>query len=433
MLLEKTSWGSKLLVCAGLVVYLYLCAQTMKEIGQFDFCVYRTGAQIGLEGRDPYNTKLLQSRVADFFPPKDKNDPANQCGFFLPPQAIAFFSPYAKMDWDLAQGLWFFFLSACGFLSGILAYSFGRAKERQGSGWALIVLLVLLNPITMPSMVKGQMGILFVGSLALGQYAFENGCPRFGCFLWSIPFIKPHLALPFLILAWVLGGWRRAAGIAFVVALWNLLGGLIVFGSLEGAVRLFRIYIEYIAASHKTVVYNLVAENYEILSWNRILFASGGPAIDLKIWMTLTGFAVWGLLILGRMRLSGPVSRERLDPAYLVAVTAVGALFFAQVLAYEMILLALLAPLILQHFDANRRSDAFAMIAILLFLLIPMNLTDQLAERVGWDESSRQRTLMRSHKCFGMAMLAIYLLIRGPARKEPIASQAPASPARPPS
>ena len=419
MLLERTSWGSKLLVCAGLVVYLYLCARTMTENPQLDLYIYRTGTQMALEGIPPYVTPVLRARVADQFPPEKETDVANQCGYFLPPQAIVVFLPLAKMEWGQAQAVWFFFLTAMALLAGILAYTFGRIRERHGIGWAFVVLIVLLNPVTLPAMVVGQTGLLFVACIALGQYAFENESPRLGCFLWSVLFIKPHLALPFLVLAWVLGGWRRVVGILVVVAIWNLLGGLIVMGTFEGSIRLFRLYIEYLATAHKTVVYNLVAENYQILSWNRIIAACGGPAIDLRIWMTLTGFAVWGLLVLGRFRLNGPIDRERLDHAYLLAVTAVGALFFAQVLAYEMLLLALLTPLILQHLDANRRRDAFALIAMLLFLMMPMNLTDQLAERFGWGEESRQRTLMRSHRCFGMAALAIWLLIRGPASKPP--------------
>jgi hypothetical protein len=327
--------------------------------------------------------------------------------------------------------LWFAILTLMGFLAGTLAWSFGRAKEYQGIGWAFIVLVVWLNPITMPSMIVGQTSLLFLGCLALGQYTFENDSPRLGCFLWSILFLKPHIALPFFVLAWVLGGWRRAAGIALAVFLWNVLGGLIVTGSLEGSYRLFRVYLEFVGAGHKTVIYNLVGENFQIPSWNRIIAATGGPAIDLTIWMTLAGFATWGLLIVGRLRLSGTLSRDRLDPAYLVAVTAVGAIFFAQVLANEMLLLGLLAPLILQHFDAGRKRDAYALIAILLFLMIPLTLTDRIADLFGWPEESRHRTLIRSHKCFGMAILAIYLLVRGPVRETTAPSGSKAATAEP--
>lgn len=418
MLLERTSIGAKLLVCAGLVVFFLICERSMKNEALLDFYVYRTGAQLAFEGISPYETQVLRARVADRFPPENENSFANQCGFFLPPQAIVVFMPFAKAEWSTAEGMWFFFLTAMALLSGILAYCYGRDKQHQGIGWPFIVLIVLLNPITMPSLVVGQTTLLFLACFAMGQFAFENDCPRLGTFLWSIPFIKPHLALPFLVLAWFLGGWGRVAGIVILVAIWNLLGGMVATGSVDGSIRLFRLYVEYIGSGHKAVVFNLVAENYQITSWNRILAALGGPAIDLKIWMTLTGLGVWALLLAARMRLRGPLGEQPLDPAYLLAVTTVGALFSVQVLAYEMILLALLAPLILQHLDAHRRKDAFALIVVLLFLMIPINLTDQVAAGFGWDEDSRQRTIFRSHRCFGMAALAILLLVRGPGKRQ---------------
>lgn len=418
MLLEKTSRGAKLLVLAGLAVYLVICERSMTANPQIDFFVYRTGAQLGLEGKQPYFNPLLQERVAAQFP-EDETGFASNCGFFLPPQAIVVFLPFAKMDWGQAQVLWFIVLTTMGFLCGLLAYSFGRSQEHLGSGWPIIVLAVWMNPITMPSLVVGQTTLLFVGCIVLGHYAFENDSPRLGTFLWSITFIKPHLALPFLVLAWVLGGWKRPFGIGLAVVAWNVLGGLIVTGTLEGAYALFRTYLEYLGAGHKQVIFNLVAENYQIPSWNRMLAAAGGPAIDLKIWMTLTGFAVWGLLVAGRMWRARALGRDRLDPAYLAAVTAVGSLFFPQVLAYEMIILALLTPLILQHFDANRRGDAYALIAMLLFLMLPMNFTNRIADFFGLGEQSRSRTLLRSHKCFGMALLATWLLVRGPSEPHP--------------
>lgn len=427
MLLEKTSLGSKLLVGAGLAAFLVICERSLTQEPQLDFFIYRAGSQLALDGKLPYWTPLIQARAAEQFP-DDKTGFAANSGYFLPPQAIVVFLPFAKMDWGQAQLVWFILLSTMGFICGLLAYSFGRSQERLGIGWPFIVLIVWMNPITISSLMIGQTTLLFVGCLVLGQYAFENDSPRLGTFLWSITFIKPHLALPFLVLAWVLGGWKRATGIIVVVALWNLFGGLIVTGTLEGSYDLFRFYLEYLRIGHNAGAFNLAAETFQIPSWNRIIAASGGPAIDLNIWMTLTGFAIWGLLVTGRLWLAGALGQVRCDPAYLVAVTAVGALFFAQVLAYEMVLLALLAPLILQHFDAGRKGDALALIAMLLFMMLPMNLTDQLADRFGWPEETRQRTLIRSHKCFGMAALALYLLIRGPIRTTAAAGESKTRP-----
>ena len=48
-----------------------------------------------------------------------------------------------------------------------------------------------------------------------------------------------------------------------------------------------------------------------------------------------------------------------------------------------MLLLVLLAPLIAQHVDANRRLDFWVLCGILIFLLLPFNFMDQIADRFG--------------------------------------------------
>lgn len=422
MIHEATGWKSKALLAAGLVVYLLVAARTLPKDNQLDLFVYRAGAKLAWEGESPYDTPRIQLETFRQFP-KDVNFVVN-CGFFLPPQGIVLFAPFAKIEsWPGAEAGWFAVLTAFGILCGTLAWTFGRAPPNRGTGWAVIVLVLLLNPITMPSLVVGQTTLLFAGCIAFGQYCFESGSPRFGCFLWALIFFKPHLALPFLALAAILGGWKRFAGIVFFVVLLNLLGGLLTRGTFSGSIQLFREYLDYIASAHKTVVFNLVEANYQIPSWNRILVACGGPAINLTIAMTLGGFAVWAALIAARLRFAAPwrdlFDRTKLDQAYLLAAAVVAALFFAQVLAYEMILLVLLSPLILQSIDAARRNEAWVIIALVVFLLIPLTTMDQIADRMGLGEESRGRLLLRSHKCFGMAALAIFLLIRGPRQAAP--------------
>jgi hypothetical protein len=120
------------------------------------------------------------------------------------------------------------------------------------------------------------------------------------------------------------------------------------------------------------------------------------------------------------------LSRERLDSAYLLAVAVTASLFFAQVLAYELILIALLAPLILQRIDQGKRWDAYALIAIVLFLVTPMSSMDRIADVFGLEEFGRGRTLLRSHRCFGLAGLAVYLLVRGPRKGVEVANAPPA-------
>ena len=80
------------------------------------------------------------------------------------------------------------------------------------------------------------------------------------------------------------------------------------------------------------MLFNRVDQNYQILSWNRIIAAVGGPAIELGISTVLAGLALWSALIAIRLRLHAAwrdvIDRTKIDPAYLLAVTAVGSLSF---------------------------------------------------------------------------------------------------------
>lgn len=166
----------------------------------------------------------------------------------------------------------------------------------------------------------------------------------------------------------------------------------------------------------------------------------------------LKWLALWGALVLCRLRLSAPwhevLSRERLDSSYLLAVTVMGALFFNQVIGYELILLVLLAPLLLHHHDNGQHMDALFLLGLLFCLMIPIGITGEIANRLNLQQPSLGRTMLPdsvlgltspgqnvpfgrrlflSHRCFGMAVLALYLLMRGPTRKIP-ASAAPEPP-----
>ena len=67
--------------------------------------------------------------------------------------------------------------------------------------------------------------------MAAGLVAFNRGWNVAGAVLWALPFVKPHVALPLLPLAWYLWGWKRAAGILLVVGGLNVLGATFVGGT----------------------------------------------------------------------------------------------------------------------------------------------------------------------------------------------------------
>ena len=95
--------------------------------------------------------------------------------------------------------------------------------------------------------------------------------------LWTVPFVKPHLAIPLIPLAWYLGGWKPAAVLVALVGLLNAVGATMVGGS-----PLFlRDYLNYLPTAREVVAYNRVEMNPQITSWNRLLYAWDGPLVEL--------------------------------------------------------------------------------------------------------------------------------------------------------
>lgn len=347
MTIATPSPQALMVVGIGLLFHFAMLVVKTNEGDQADLFIYRAGSDLALHGQSPYNLTNIQGVVAERFPPKMKTDLAYNCGFFLPPQAIPIFTPYTLVPWKAAEILWGTLLGIMALLTASLAWTFGRSPERQGRGWEWVVATVLVNPLTRLTMLVGQTGLLFVGCVALGQWLHERGRPRLAALLWAVPFVKPHLALFLLGVAFALDGWRRVLAIVIAIAGLNLLGIL-----LSGPDwRMPWDYLELLRYGHKAVLYNQVAESRQITSWNRLLFVLNGPAIDLGFGGTLIGYAIWSLAVWLRVRLSGLSA----SPAYVLAMGAVGGVLVCQVLGYELLVLCLLASLLLQWLDSGKR------------------------------------------------------------------------------
>jgi len=375
-----------------------------------DFFIYRAGAVIGLRGESPYDAEKVRGMVAAEFP--DAEMLIANCGFFLPPQAIALFAPFAALPYPAAKVAWALATGVAGLGVLLLPRLFGRTREGIDRLWPaapLIAFAVLLAPtLTVPIVLVGQTTLLFVGCVAAGQWCFERGRPTLGALLWAVPFVKPHLALPLLPLAWYLGGWKRAAAVAGVVAGLNLLGGLIAGGSL----LFFRDYLDFLGAGHKAVAFNRVELNPQVTSWNRLLFAAGGPLIELTAATTLAGYLVWSGLLAGRYAITG----RRPSAAWALAAAATGSVLCSQVLGYEVLVLALALPWVLDLLAAGRSGWAVAAVALLAVQWIPY------PQYLAWVESlaaaGQWEALLLSYRAAGVALLAAVVLV-GPSAERP--------------
>lgn len=367
--------------------------------GQPDFFIYRFGAQLGLRGESPYDTAKVRAAAAEQFPDPDAGPDSfvNNCGYFLPPMAVLLYAPFALLPLSAAKIVW-------AVLSAIAAFGIARLPKRfctiaqagmpvPPSNWLwLLPFLLVVNFLTLAIVQVGQTTLVVVGCVAIGQWCFEKGRPTIGILLWSVAFIKPHIALPLVPLAWYLGGWKRAAALVAVVGIGNLLAATIVGGS-----PLFlREYLDFLAAGHKSVAFNLAERNPEITSWNRLLFVITGVLIEQTATTTFASYLIWFGLVLGRCAWSGTTP----SAAWAAAAAAVGAVFCPQVLAYESLVLVLAVPWVL---ELERRQALLAGL-LLAVQLIPFNMM----EAIG----------IEFHRPLAVALLAGLILL-GPLTKSP--------------
>jgi hypothetical protein len=326
----------------------------------------------------------------------------NNCGYFPPPLAILVYAPFALVPWPAAKVGWAVVTLFAALTVARLPDQFRRRGDPPGGQslvWWLVPVALVLNPLAIATVVVGQTSLLFVGCVAAGQWCFERGRLWAGAALWAVPFVKPHLALPLILLAWYLGGWRRAAAVLAVVAGLNLLGATVAGGSPLA----LKDYLDYVPVAHKEVLYNRAELNPQITSWNRLLFSLGGPLVELTVVTTAAGYLVWFGLVAGRCAAAG----ERPSPAWAVAAAAVGGMLCCQVLGYETLALALTVPLIRDLFAAGWRVRGTLAVLLLLLQQIPREPLGPLGP-LGID----------FHRPLGVALFAALLLV-GPVAPKP--------------
>jgi hypothetical protein len=354
------------LVAVGLF-FAFALFQAVATNNLPDLFIYRLGAEIGLRGESPYDLPRVRAAAAAQFPDPDPKPESfvNNCGYFLPPMAVLVYAPFGVLPWLAAKVAWAVALGVAGYGIAKLPELFRRPDDPPVAGpvWLLVPFLLLLNPFTLQIVMVGQVTVVSLGCVALGQWAFERGRPVLGTLLWSVAFVKPHVALPLVPLAWYLGGWRRAAGLVGVVAVLNLVGATLAGGS-----PLFlRDYLAFLPAGHKEVMFNQARLNPQITSWNRLLFALGGPLIEQTALTTLLGYAVWFGLVVGRCALAGC----RPSAAWAAAAAVSGAVVCSQVLAYELLMLAVAVPWVRDLFLGGRKATGWAAVLLLGVQMIP--------------------------------------------------------------
>lgn len=371
-----------------------------------DLWIYTSGAALGWRGESPYDTPKMHARVAEQY---DDEDLIKNNGFFLAPQAILLFAPFAPLPWDAAKLLW---CAVTIGLSAAVAWKLKAFVPGAFPAWftAAAVVLVLCNPLTQFLLIVGQTTLWVVACAVLGQAVHNAGWRRLGALLWAVAFIKPHCAIPLLPLAWFLSGWRRPIEVLAWVAGLNLVAGLVVTGS-----PLFVLdYLKYLQQGHQSVEFNRVGVNQQISSWNRLVVANGGPIWELGMVGTLAGYAVWFTLLALRK------GRRRASPSWALAACAAGAPLCCQLLAYELLLLLLVLPYLGELLASANPGDRLAALFVAAFgtcAIMPGgegSTAEMLAHT--FSLTTGIRDVLLSHRSFGVACLAGTILFHGSPR-----------------
>ena len=351
-----------------------------------DLFIYRAGAELPRRGFSPYDTEALRAEVARQFP--DAAEFRENCGFFLTPQAVATFTPFALMPWPAARVAW----TALSF--AVLLAGLWRLPVPAGRGWwgTLLGLVVLADPLSSMVASLGQTTTLMAGLLLLGYAAITQGRPVLGALAWSVLFLKPHIALPLLPLAFVLGGRRCGLTLIAVVVAGNLIG----LALSPDPLHLPAEYLRHLAEGHKVVKYNRVEYNPLITSWNSALLAAGGPLIELGIAGVLAGYALVFAVVLALWR--GRVA----DPAWLLAVAAAAVPVVCQVLGYEMLLLVGVLPLVAERWPGTPWWRLAFLGGFWLLKSVPVETANALAEAVGQGRLGQVVVAHRSFAALGI-------------------------------
>lgn len=360
-----------------------------------DFFIYRLGSELAARGENPYDLAKVRARVAEQFPDPDPTPTSfvNNCGYFLPPQAVVLFAPFAALPLGAAKVAWALVCAAAGFaVARVALLKFGSPPPLTGPPLVaqLLPLLLLLNFLTIGVVMVGQTALVCAGAVVAGVWCFQRGGAWnvLGCLLWAVPFVKPHVAVPLVPLAWFLFGWARAAGVIAWVVVLNLLGATLAGGS-----PLFvREYLDYLSEAHRAVMFNRAELNPEMTSWNRLLYALTGVLVEQTALIAALSYGVWFALLAARCA----VARVRPSGEWALAACAAGAVVCPQVLGYEALALVLVVPWARELFAHGHRLGG----ALVVAALAVQALSFQMLEPLG----------VTLHRPLGAALVALTVL-----------------------
>jgi hypothetical protein len=416
------------LIAALLLHVVSVCTLGLKWKSGNDFYSYYVSARAPLAGYHPYNdgyfdvdhpvfhaAALAHSKAWGNEVPawlKDKDGIPNWIrkigGVPYPPQTYLVFVPFTRTSqWHLALWSWMAFLTVIALFCGYtLSWSFDPEARRSAMTNAWVTTAILLNPVTGSAIANGQAALIICGAVALGELAIRRGYYLLGVIAWSFCVAKPNLGLPFLFLAYAIGGWRQFRDVCLAGLVINVLSGLILVGDPLMAVDFFRSILK------NTAVYMAdpanSADNPHIIGWNHLYWLLGGPVVNLTASKALASYGVWGVLLWACV---GPRKGRRLSPTFWLAAAVAGSLLCSQAHNYDFILACLVTPYIFWLWDHHHRTDAFFLGSLIIACSPPLPIIQYLGKILALNPHGIDWLL--SYRALGAAILALYLLISG--------------------
>jgi len=373
-----------------------------------DLFIYTSGARLALKGETPYNIDAIHEMVAQQYP--DDEVIQNNSGFFLSPQALLVLAPFASLPWMAGKAAWCTVMFC---LTLLTAWQLIRLTEETLHPWLAfsIAMWVAFNWMTMAIYNVGQTGLLMLSCITLGEVLWRSGWKRFSAILWAVAFIKPHIAIALIPLAFALDGWKRALEVAFWAGVLNLITGLVFFGK-----PLFILdFVKFVEQGHQTVEFNRLVLNKQILSWNRIYFSLGGEGFEMGITRTFLGFLIVSVVVFIRQRIAGEYSRQ-----WLLACAGGSMVVCCQVLACELTALFLALPYLAQNLVSpswRSRSVALACLGFMAWAWTDSFPGNGYYEFIdSWCTNDWLHNVLETNRSISCCMFLLIVLIAGPGK-----------------
>lgn len=181
-----------------------------------DFSVFYIAGKMASQGSYSalYQADTFAARREKIFSPLD----GAMLYFNYPPTALLLFTPFSKLPYMLAYGLWIVLLLTC---AACTIYAFTKNR--------IITAAALLSPAFLWCIVTGQLGFLVTALMGSGLYMLNKGNKMTAGMLFGLLIIKPHLALALPICMIATKQWRVIFG-GILSASLAVLISLFIFG-----------------------------------------------------------------------------------------------------------------------------------------------------------------------------------------------------------